>query len=93
MPSNGFFVKPLKIRLLAGEQKATEIKSHRDPSSGSLRVSRLAPDLQGRLSSTFRLAPGWIKSVALYEKECLLSFPLASRKLIRNQKVPLWQDD
>ena len=26
MPTNGFSVKPLKVKLLAGEQKATELR-------------------------------------------------------------------
>ena len=27
LPTNGFSIKPLKVKLLAGEQKATEIQS------------------------------------------------------------------
>ena len=44
MPTNGFSTKPLKVQLLAGEQKATEVSINGKLFSGSLRPDGEVPN-------------------------------------------------
>ena len=52
MPTNGFSIKPLKVKLFAGEQKATE--------TGWVQVGNLpgSPGVSARNGLRFALLPG-----------------------------------
>ena len=80
MPTNGFSIKPLKVKLLAGEQKATEetleplhpLKGHRIPGKAANMLSHLDQrSLEGSQKEAFEtrgLVPPWCPMSAGHEK-------------------------
>ena len=60
MPTNRFSMKPLKVKLLAGEQKATELYL---PGNLRLRWDDLRSIIKGRKCSTEKAAVGHFQPI------------------------------